>query len=522
MKRIFLSLAMIVFVGALVAGGTGAFFSDTETSTGNVFAAGALDLKVDSVAHYNGMICFDSGPDFSDGYKWLPADTVEWVEPTDDEDGFYQLVPGTELGQAIETFNSNNPALNPRAGDECEGTWELTDLGPENTFFDFGDLKPGDDGENTISIHVFNNESYMCAAIHDVESDDNDCTEPETDAETDEYGEGAETCGDPGTGEGELDRELNFLVWEDDGDNILQEDELGAGEEGILFEGGADDGLAGVYPLYTPSLNGALATDTIHYLGVYWCYGDIDRDGASVSCDGEPVSNLTQTDSLTANVSFYVEQARNNDGFDCPALEEFEDDGSAEQFTLFHDADEDNEEEGGEVNPVRVASLGSHDGSQYEIGDLFTVEEVYGSDEEYTLDITNGGGNYEFVVNTPFVVSGTDNSMSILFDADNDGTADFQYEYTGDAFIFKEQSGSGFSAVSEPAGYSASESGGQQVFTFIIPKTELDDIFKVAVNATDNGSPQAGTHLGMGIPEWDVFDGGNWTSSVNYLLVDTN
>lgn len=43
---------------ALVAGGTGAFFSDTETSTGNVFTAGAVDLKIDHTkAYYNGEPC---------------------------------------------------------------------------------------------------------------------------------------------------------------------------------------------------------------------------------------------------------------------------------------------------------------------------------------------------------------------------------------------------------------------------------------------------------------------------------
>jgi len=47
---------MIVFIGAVVAGATGAFFSDTETSTGNTFAAGEIDLTVDSTAHYAGLI----------------------------------------------------------------------------------------------------------------------------------------------------------------------------------------------------------------------------------------------------------------------------------------------------------------------------------------------------------------------------------------------------------------------------------------------------------------------------------
>ena len=39
MKKILISLAVVGAVGAVVAGATGAFFSDTETSTGNTFTA---------------------------------------------------------------------------------------------------------------------------------------------------------------------------------------------------------------------------------------------------------------------------------------------------------------------------------------------------------------------------------------------------------------------------------------------------------------------------------------------------
>lgn len=46
MKKILMSVAVIGFVGAIAAGATGAFFNDTETSTGNFITAGALDLKL--------------------------------------------------------------------------------------------------------------------------------------------------------------------------------------------------------------------------------------------------------------------------------------------------------------------------------------------------------------------------------------------------------------------------------------------------------------------------------------------
>jgi len=58
MKKILLSLAVIVAVGGVVWGVTGAFYNDTETSTGNIFTAGSIDLKVDHTKQtYNGVDC---------------------------------------------------------------------------------------------------------------------------------------------------------------------------------------------------------------------------------------------------------------------------------------------------------------------------------------------------------------------------------------------------------------------------------------------------------------------------------
>ena len=58
MKKIISSGVMLVAVLAVLVGGTGAFFSDTETSAGNVFTAGAVDLTVDHTRQtYNGVDC---------------------------------------------------------------------------------------------------------------------------------------------------------------------------------------------------------------------------------------------------------------------------------------------------------------------------------------------------------------------------------------------------------------------------------------------------------------------------------
>src|SRR3989344_1649540 len=58
MKKILLSLGSLVAVTAVVAGGTFAFYNDTETSRDNIFTAGSIDLKVDHTKMtYNGEEC---------------------------------------------------------------------------------------------------------------------------------------------------------------------------------------------------------------------------------------------------------------------------------------------------------------------------------------------------------------------------------------------------------------------------------------------------------------------------------
>lgn len=272
-----------MFIGAVVASATGAFFSDTETSTGNTFAAGAIDLTVDSQAHYAGLECV--------GGVWV-----------DDPD---------------VVAETTRPDL---LGDPCEGTWTATDLGASNTFFDLGDLKPGDEGENTISLHVANNDAYVCAIIDNLVDNDNTQTEPEAAVDTN------------GLTTGELSSEINFFAWEDNGgvagtsspqagNNIWDNGEL------PLFAnpyfGPASDVLGGqVYSLFTPTSGGGvgpLMGGATTYVGLSWCYGDmtVDTDNEVLTCNGGPVTNISQTDSMTADITFYVEQARNNPNFTC-------------------------------------------------------------------------------------------------------------------------------------------------------------------------------------------------------------
>src|SRR3989344_1156896 len=160
--RILAGLAMIVFVGAVVVGATGAFFSDPETSTGNTFAAGALDLTIDNTSY---------------GF--------DWNDPTENN-------PTGEWGP-----NPNN-------------SWNLSDL-TNQLFFSFDDLKPGDYGEDTISLHVQNN-AWACMALDLTGTPENGVNEPEADFP--DLTVRSE--------EGELQNYLSFLFWNDDGDNVLE------------------------------------------------------------------------------------------------------------------------------------------------------------------------------------------------------------------------------------------------------------------------------------------------------------
>lgn len=54
MKKILISLSIIAAVGAVVVGATTAFLSDTETSTGNTFSQGTIDISVDDQNPWTG------------------------------------------------------------------------------------------------------------------------------------------------------------------------------------------------------------------------------------------------------------------------------------------------------------------------------------------------------------------------------------------------------------------------------------------------------------------------------------
>jgi len=123
--RIVASIAMLVFVGAAIAASTGAFFSDTETSTGNTFTAGDVDITISDLSHnYLGDGIFPDQPTYSEsGISFALGD----LKPLDEGTITYTLGNGTNdaylCAAVVETGNNENTRLEPEtsAGDTTDG-----------------------------------------------------------------------------------------------------------------------------------------------------------------------------------------------------------------------------------------------------------------------------------------------------------------------------------------------------------------------------------------------------------------
>lgn len=298
--------------GALAVGGTSAFFSDTESSIGNVFTAGEIDLLVDNESYYNGNVC---APDVND----LDTDqnTVEY------------------LWQGVADF--------PIAGTSCDTSWDLDNLNDgevtAHRFFNFNDVKPDDEGEDTISLHV-QNEAWMCMDVTLTSNDDNSSNEPELldgDVQDDANNDW----------DGELAQNLQMYWWADDGDNVLEDDEVGVNSLGIsggiksLLDLAPQNGVFAV--ALADSQNNVWGTPGpipvgTSYIAKAWCFGTLSLNpvtagagdnpsvASGVLCDGTNIPNVNrvQTDGATLDVEFRAVQARNNPNFRCEPPPVFE------------------------------------------------------------------------------------------------------------------------------------------------------------------------------------------------------
>lgn len=297
-KKILFSALSIGAVAAVAVFATQAFFSDTETSTGNLFQAGSLDLKVDNTCYYN---------EVADGTPSCPA-----------------------VLDNPDTPNFNESTI--------VTTWTQTDLGPIHKFFYFTDLKPGDFGEDTVSLHVIDNDAWGRLVISPPVESENGCS-------------GDEAVVEPGCSsgtDGELRENTEFYVWLDqgaipgfqgkgndqtEGDNIDQNVLDGPDPEPTLISPGTIDSVGETWKLW----EGLAPYRAFLDLSDFCDATDLDGDGqtgGTGACQGlavdgrlvgsttyyfgigweipETAGNEMQGDGMTADMRFEVEQWRNN------------------------------------------------------------------------------------------------------------------------------------------------------------------------------------------------------------------
>ncbi|OYR59349.1 vWA domain-containing protein [Halorubrum halodurans] len=180
-------LAGLGAVGIASAGaglGTTAYFSDEEGFEGNTLTAGNLDLLVDWQQTYD----FGEGHQFVSAHPDHDGDGEQSVEidgevlrysdfpDEEDEDSNGANIPDLDCA-AIPPLSEANFNVDPVTGEEMETLVQLTDV------------KPGDSGEITFSLHLCDNPGYIWIQADNVSDEGGAGTEPELIVDPDNMGD---------------------------------------------------------------------------------------------------------------------------------------------------------------------------------------------------------------------------------------------------------------------------------------------------------------------------------------------
>ncbi|RJX48215.1 SipW-dependent-type signal peptide-containing protein [Halonotius pteroides] len=208
-RKVLAGIGVVGLASAGAGAGTSAFFSDEEEFVDNSLVAGELDLLVDWQQTY----------DFGDGQTFVSA------HPDHDNDGEQSIIdPETQTVQNYSDFpddddpdsnGANIPGLTceniPPLSEADFGVDPVTDENME-TLVQFSDVKPGDSGEITFSLHLCDNPGYLWMQADNVSEDGGILTDPEMAVDPDNLG----TLGD----------EIQATLWYDeDCDNVYDIDE---------------------------------------------------------------------------------------------------------------------------------------------------------------------------------------------------------------------------------------------------------------------------------------------------------
>jgi hypothetical protein len=184
--------------------------------------------------------------------------------------------------------------------------WGEKDLGPDDRFWMFDDIKPGDHGKNILSLHVHDNDAWACMYLDNMLDDDNGLVEPESEA-----GDDTET-------EGELSQFIDVFMWWD----VNENNQYDAGDLDIVGPSKINDlfGNGGIVGLADADKAIMMEDCQTRYLGIAWCAGDMTVNEGDITCCGDTMTNIAQSDIFSTDIVFYTVQHRNNTEFSCQDL----------------------------------------------------------------------------------------------------------------------------------------------------------------------------------------------------------
>ncbi|WP_254832218.1 vWA domain-containing protein [Haloglomus salinum] len=209
-RKVLGALGAVGAAGLGAGFGTSALFGDTEEFVGNTLAAGNLDLLVDWQQTYDGAgdpMYVNAHPDHDgDGRQSVLHPTEEYA------------VEYTERN-LVEYLTCDTPAF--------DDDYDFDGAGEQGSLVELTDVKPGDSGEITFSLHLCDNPGYIWMQGAEVSNSERGYTEPEPTSSED-----GDIDPDDPDGRGELAENIEVEMWYDrDCDNGL-----GGGEDAdIMF-----------------------------------------------------------------------------------------------------------------------------------------------------------------------------------------------------------------------------------------------------------------------------------------------
>ncbi|QSG08002.1 VWA domain-containing protein [Halapricum desulfuricans] len=205
-RKVLAGLGAVGVASVGAGAGTSAFFSDRESFANNSLAAGELDLLVDWQQHYmaNGETTFvNAHPDHDgDGEQSIITDDQvikysDFLDP-EDPDSIGENIPVLDC-ETIPPLSEADFGVDPTTGEAMDSLVQLADV------------KPGDSGEITFSLHLCDNPGYIWMQADNVSESEGVNTDPELAVD--------ETDGP------DLARQIEAKLWYDaDCDNVHDED----------------------------------------------------------------------------------------------------------------------------------------------------------------------------------------------------------------------------------------------------------------------------------------------------------